>query len=353
MAASLTSVSCSPLKNVDTSFSMQTLAIDALSYTPTETQSFSDLRRNKATGRRSWKTLKGRPGLSVWNPMLEQALLDGLAEYDSDPEFSPKPSKHGFRFPNRNHYLSQFILERTGVLRTDKQISSRLQHLRDTCQDSTILHLLLGTHRIDASEGIDKSTSSLRPIIPEMNVKQVDIIGDLEAMPHAPCLDVIKNTSGINLEIAYLEPMPSCNELSPRSVHAHFSKTLQLFSSVYLNPKSDFVLYDRGQEVRRATTYLRQTTSPCLIYDTWVYECAIPGSLWKRLSRSPDLSSLTIQQRLYIDNSQPLTIVHRFDVSGPWEDNLALGLSMHRRFPTDKIYSKSYVTWENDRSLPY
>ncbi|KAF6741161.1 hypothetical protein DFP72DRAFT_946589 [Ephemerocybe angulata] len=301
-----------------------TSAIDALLYAPTETQKLDDIRRDKATGRRSWKTLKGRPGVAVWGPTLEQALLDGLAEYHLEPEFGPRPSKHGFRFPNRNQFLSQFILDRTGVLRTYKQVSSRLQQLRDTCQDST---------------------------------KQVKTIADLVAPPHDPCLDVIENTSAIELGNVYMEPVPMCNELLPLSVHTQLPKTLQLFSPVYLSPRTDFVLYDRGREVHHATTYLRQTTGPCLTYDTWIYECVISGSLWRRIRSSPeeDLDSLTLCQRLYTDSNhrdrKPLTIFYRFDVSGHLEDNLVVTSSEYTGL--ERISSNSCVTWGKARSRPY
>ncbi|KAF6743026.1 hypothetical protein DFP72DRAFT_935910, partial [Ephemerocybe angulata] len=297
---------------------------------------------DKATGRRSWKTLKGRPGVAVWGPTLEQALLDGLAEYHLEPEFGPRPSKHGFRFPNRNQFLSQFILDRTGV-------SSRLQQLRDTCQDSTILNLLRGAHANDVLEGSIKSTSSLRTVTPDGSVEQVKTIADLVAPPHDPCLDVIENTSAIELGNVYMEPVPMCNELLPLSVHTQLPKTLQLFSPVYLSPRTDFVLYDRGREVHHATTYLRQTTGPCLTYDTWIYECVISGSLWRRIRSSPeeDLDSLTLCQRLYTDSNhrdrKPLTIFYRFDVSGHLEYNLVVTSSEYTGL--ERISSNSCVTW--------
>ncbi|KAJ7895305.1 hypothetical protein B0H13DRAFT_1624453, partial [Mycena leptocephala] len=45
------------------------------------------------------------------------------------------------RYPGRNQFLSQFILNKTGEQRTAKQVGSRLQQLRDSCpgQDCTLI----------------------------------------------------------------------------------------------------------------------------------------------------------------------------------------------------------------------
>ena len=105
-----------------------------------------------ATGRRSWKTLKGKPE-AVWPPALEGALIEGehriysfraafadefasiaLEEYRK-MEARPTTSKYGVRYPMRNRFISDYILEKTGKTRTAKQVGSRLQQLRDTCKD--------------------------------------------------------------------------------------------------------------------------------------------------------------------------------------------------------------------------
>lgn len=38
------------------------------------------------------------------------------------------------RFPMRNKFISDYILQVTGKHRTPKQVGSRLQQLRDTCE---------------------------------------------------------------------------------------------------------------------------------------------------------------------------------------------------------------------------
>ncbi|KAE9382840.1 hypothetical protein BT96DRAFT_844997, partial [Gymnopus androsaceus JB14] len=38
------------------------------------------------------------------------------------------------RYPKRNFFISNFIKERTGYDRSPKQVGSRLQQLKDSCQ---------------------------------------------------------------------------------------------------------------------------------------------------------------------------------------------------------------------------
>jgi hypothetical protein len=50
--------------------------VDDLSYTPSAEERTRDAAQIAATGRRSWKTLKGK-GEAVWPPHLEAALIEG------------------------------------------------------------------------------------------------------------------------------------------------------------------------------------------------------------------------------------------------------------------------------------
>lgn len=50
--------------------------VDDLSYTPSAEEKTRDAAQIVATGRRSWKTLRGR-GEAVWPPLLEAALIEG------------------------------------------------------------------------------------------------------------------------------------------------------------------------------------------------------------------------------------------------------------------------------------
>jgi TEA/ATTS domain len=126
--------------------------VDGLSYTPSAEERSRDAAQIVATGRRSWKTLKGT-GEAVWPPQLEAALIEGshplslsaahfsfsltgrycsaLEKYQLDDSWL---SKSPGRFPMRNRFISDYIFHLTGKRRSPKQVGSRLQQLKDTCK---------------------------------------------------------------------------------------------------------------------------------------------------------------------------------------------------------------------------
>ncbi|KAF5354529.1 hypothetical protein D9758_011242 [Tetrapyrgos nigripes] len=112
--------------------------VDDLSYTPSTEEKSTDAAQIIATGRRTWKTLKGKRE-AVWPPHLEAALIEALEKYKPDDSRS---SKTPGRFSMRNRFISDYIFETTGKRRTPKQVGSRLQQLRNTCKSERILQLI-------------------------------------------------------------------------------------------------------------------------------------------------------------------------------------------------------------------
>ncbi|PPR07739.1 hypothetical protein CVT24_003737 [Panaeolus cyanescens] len=97
------------------------------------------LATGQTTGRKTWKMTKSKKE-AVWPQHLESALLKGLRKYKPA---STKDPRHLLRFPRRNRFISEYIYETTGRVRTAKQVGSRLQQLRETCRDQRILDLIL------------------------------------------------------------------------------------------------------------------------------------------------------------------------------------------------------------------
>ncbi|KAF8159881.1 hypothetical protein B0H34DRAFT_797084 [Crassisporium funariophilum] len=98
---------------------------DALAYGPT-------------TGRKTYKMSKSKREV-VWPPHLEAALISGLEKYLPTTK---KDTIQLLRFPKRNRFIAQHILQTTDRSRTAKQVGSRLQQLRETCKDQYILDLI-------------------------------------------------------------------------------------------------------------------------------------------------------------------------------------------------------------------
>ncbi|KAK0497458.1 hypothetical protein EDD18DRAFT_154625 [Armillaria luteobubalina] len=111
------------------------------------------------TGRKSWKTMKGQQNEPVWPPHIEAALIEALEKYRPHSANIKNP-KDLRRFPKRNIFISNEILRKTGKKRTAKQVGSRLQQLRDTCEDDRVLDLLTRKEYSPEPESSSTDTSA-------------------------------------------------------------------------------------------------------------------------------------------------------------------------------------------------
>ncbi|EJF58914.1 hypothetical protein DICSQDRAFT_162711 [Dichomitus squalens LYAD-421 SS1] len=77
-----------------------------------------------------------------------QTILAGRKCYRLE-KYTPAESKspRGLtRFPNRNKFIAEYILKKTGEIRTAKQVGSRIQQLRDTSAGKTIMKAISDRH---------------------------------------------------------------------------------------------------------------------------------------------------------------------------------------------------------------
>ncbi|KAF5326295.1 hypothetical protein D9611_000670 [Ephemerocybe angulata] len=269
------------------SFTTSMSTVEDLSYSPSEVQKSRDVAQIKATGRRCWKTLKGKAE-AVWGPKLEAVLIDALEQYQFSDDYKPQRSRDGsLRFPYRNRFISQFIYERTGKNRTYKQVGSRLQQLRDTCEDSRILALISsGLGWCDAPEdnckpepdvtpppsmGAQTGDAPFRDESESQSRRQVVVYAQVNAQLttpsyHIPQLEFIENELADPFTIA-LTPTAyphgqSIPASSAQSVLSMFSNVVQIYSSWSLNQETKFIIYEGKQVIRQEKVNLRQVSRP-------------------------------------------------------------------------------------------
>ncbi|TFK83852.1 hypothetical protein K466DRAFT_655020 [Polyporus arcularius HHB13444] len=94
------------------------------------------------SGRKCYRMSKDKNEV-VWPPHLEAALMEGLEKYSPAESKSPRGLT---RFPNRNKFISEYILKKTGEIRTAKQVGSRIQQLRDTSAGKHIMKAISDRH---------------------------------------------------------------------------------------------------------------------------------------------------------------------------------------------------------------
>ncbi|KAH9856070.1 hypothetical protein C2E23DRAFT_882201 [Lenzites betulinus] len=98
--------------------------------------------RTILAGRKCYRVSKEKNEV-VWPPQLEAALMEGLEKYTPAESKSPRGLS---RFPNRNKFIAQYILSKTGQIRTAKQVGSRIQQLRDTSAGKNIMKAISDRH---------------------------------------------------------------------------------------------------------------------------------------------------------------------------------------------------------------
>ena len=194
------------------------------------------------TGRKSWKTLKGKTE-AVWPPYLEVALFEGTSQLplvistriSSVPPTglsryqpsNPRATKSLGRFPNRNRFISEYILKKTGKHRTPKQVGSRLQQLRDTHQGKQrtcprprrVFHdFILFSFPLQSSKvsptvvSISRKPATVAPARPHPQIPPPDMI--IRTLPELWWLSRSSQRVSPNIRLVLPPPTPPPHRLS-------------------------------------------------------------------------------------------------------------------------------------------
>ncbi|KAF9004059.1 hypothetical protein BDQ17DRAFT_1541698 [Cyathus striatus] len=269
--------------------------VDDLSYTPSEQEKYRDEVQMAATGRRSWKTLKGK-GEAVWPPVLEAALIEALEKYQ--PE-SSRSNKILGRFPMRNRFISDYIFETTEKRRTPKQVGSRLQQLRDTCKDPRILQLI--SRRASDMELL--GTPSPPPGKGGRLVVYTDVA--IEASPYI-------SSPAVAIPIV---------ELKHNDIASPFTTTEPQHTIVFplsACSSDNFIVYKSSESVHQEIVPLRCTRAPSVgTGGQWFYITELSPNFWERLCDSSDPTKYTLLQNMTpahpsADEFQQISVVYYF-----------------------------------------
>lgn len=297
-------------------------SVDDLSYPLACDDRTRDAVRTIVSGRKSWKTLKGK-GEAVWPPYLEAALVEGnLHASSSDTaayqlnmgpsaldKYRPESSRSTrslSRFPNRNRFISDYIFHVTGKRRTAKQVGSRLQQLRDTCGGKRILKLLSSRDYSD-DEGISPGVSmppSLNAFKPSRALVTIDVLpADALWSPEVPGSDnpmlspplSPTSTTPASAIASSLTPVPSPSggslQASVSTFRSPFARPLRAIdptvtftSAALVRATSACAVYFNGNCVHRESTAMQVSQTPDNI--GYVYRVALVPGFWRKLCES-------------------------------------------------------------------
>ncbi|KAI0343521.1 hypothetical protein BDW22DRAFT_1180315 [Trametopsis cervina] len=262
-------------------------SVDAISYAVSPagaSAGTSEAIQTIVTGRKCWKTIKGK-GEVVWPPHLEAALVQGLERYRP---VDTRSARALGRFPMRNKFISDYIFEITGVRRTPKQVGSRLQQLRDTCEGKRILKLL--THRPDDYSSSPHDGNSPSPSEPLAPTPPRDFVTLYVLPPHAPWMNVASTSSN---SLDHLpRPLRHINNL----VTFRSARRLSAYSvsRVLCNGQP---VYTEHTELEHTQTQTQMNTHYASDFEClYLYSTKLAPSYWQSLCDVTDIGSYSIVQ---------------------------------------------------------
>lgn len=285
------------------------------------------LKNVSATGRRSWKKT-GTNREAVWSPDLETALLEGLKKYRS---FTHKPvCDH--RHAKRNGFIAKYIKDITGVERTRRQISSRIQQLKNTCQEDWILELILPS---DDSPSLPSPLPHLKfssnrptnpyPVLrdrPEESSPPSTLAVDHPMLGYVnftsavyvevgfdktrsstlmPVVSLLTNSKSLNIELPCADIPPTSTGAFPFHPHGYISSLnpmVQFDSPCPLLPRTHLSVFIRDcrTSIYTETTTLLCTSSPVGTAGRWMYTTSFVPGFWDILSNCADPTWYSIEQ---------------------------------------------------------
>ncbi|KAK0434735.1 hypothetical protein EV421DRAFT_1689264, partial [Armillaria borealis] len=288
-------------------------SVGDLSYTPEQSR---DVAQIAATGRRSWKTLKGK-GEVVWPPNLyvtyiadqvndltmynrEAALIEGASTHRPrealqkyKPSHELRSSKSPGRFPMRNRFISDYIFELTGKRRTRKQVASRLQEMKDKCKGEEsksmiILDLIcrpfdndvdLGT---GSSNGCSVHTTSPLPDLRSQRLNiWVDIILEEPYSRQQPLVNFVANhrESPLHIRLAPLASTSSDYAFLPLSGS---DPTINFMSPYPVNQECTFsaFVHTSSLPIHSEVASMSCICSP-MDRTGWLYSASLSPKFWK------------------------------------------------------------------------
>ncbi|KAG7089375.1 hypothetical protein E1B28_011065 [Marasmius oreades] len=306
--------------------------VDDLSYTPSAEEKDRDAAQIVATGRRSWKTLKGK-GEAVWPPHLEAALIEALEKYRPDESRSTKALG---RFSMRNRFISDYIFETTGKRRTPKQVGSRLQQLRDTCKSERILRLISRRHtenneRDAGAVSSDGHSSSTSPPPAELQCTGevqkcqkrhniwVNIVLEQLAWPSPPPVVHIVNNNKLMPLVVHLSPLAASSLSYESTTHclASMEPTITFASPFALAQQCSYSVFQDDTKLLYTEVAALKCLSDPMQSSGWMYRASLVPEMWKTLCDSGSPTRYTITQYLFPaddngDGDHCVSIVYNF-----------------------------------------
>ncbi|KAJ6605535.1 hypothetical protein DFH09DRAFT_1121526 [Mycena vulgaris] len=283
-------------------------SLSASSWPAFQKQTTKDVLQSVLKVRKTWKTLRG--GETIWPLELEAALLEGLEKYHPDDS---RETRMLGRFPRRNRFISDYIFDKTGKRRSTKQVSSRLQQLRESCTGKQLLHLLSPFREPAYPDSADNSpVSSLEDsLFPSTSSRYTIMYIDILA---AGSPDEIQSTT-------HPSPWSDAGHVVHASDHPRslgsINPTVLFTSRSLVVAHSRFTVYSEELILHAETVPLQLVPQDVPEYTGFLYSTQLVPKYWKVISDSPDSTRFPIFQEVVTEDNPFIVFSATYKFSYP------------------------------------
>ncbi|KAJ6549370.1 hypothetical protein DFH09DRAFT_1169172 [Mycena vulgaris] len=251
-------------------------SLSASSWPAFQKQTTKDVLQSVLKVRKTRETLRG--GETIWPLELEAALLEGLEKYQ--PDDSKETRMLG-------HPISDYIFDKTGKRRSTKQVSSRLQQLRESCTGKQLLHLLSPFREPAYPDSADSAFNS----------------------PVSSLEDSLFPSTSSRYTIITTHPSPWSDAGHvvhasdyPRSLGS-INPTVLFTSRSLIVAHSRFTVYSEEFILHAETVPLQLVPQDVPEYTGFLYSTQLVPKYWKVISDSPDSTRFTIFQAVVTEDN--------------------------------------------------
>ncbi|KAJ2932571.1 hypothetical protein H1R20_g4516, partial [Candolleomyces eurysporus] len=314
-----------------------TTTIDSLSSNPSPLELAKRAAETQMTGRQTWRTVSGRPE-AVWPPELcvnavssasrdvvvlmypcvgrESLLIEGMKKYHDEIGLIAEVKPNGeYYFPLRNAFIANYIERLSGRPRSLKQVSSRIQQLKNRCQDSKMLALILRGRVGLSSPMLKCPLPFLSPLAYKKDVTCerppsivfVQVAASLQFYPiQVPVIPIgeINLTSLTTITLATstrsTHPVIPATRplLKPLSL---FSNSIRISSAFPLKRCTHFTVYENDMVILEEDGFMGQVLCHGDGRITHVYDFEVVSCTWQEIVESQNPNDLTIIQTVFPD----------------------------------------------------
>ncbi|KAJ7443794.1 hypothetical protein FB451DRAFT_1568532 [Mycena latifolia] len=264
--------------------------------------------------RKSWKTL--HTGENVWPQHLEAALLEGLENHVPDDSMETRLLG---RYRGRNQFISEYIFNKTGEYRSNRQVGSRLQQLRHCSSDPMLRRLLIPLRKLRSHSHEDLS------VLPATNsVEGEDPLPFAEVPPIIPIsIPILPQNSKAPHVAVDFRAQPPFNSRDFLQISDHPRDLQSIMPTVtFLSPypvvaQSCFAVSVADQIVHTETVPLVILMDHPAHGTGFLHSTSLIPSYWNTILDSPDPSKFTIFQEIVKPDDSTIVFSARYQFVYP------------------------------------